>query len=63
MYVAARTGFSLMGAGSGTYERVGVLFVVGGASLAAYLGTALLLRAEELRYAVALSWHRSATAE
>jgi putative peptidoglycan lipid II flippase len=45
---------AVVGVGSGTIERVGVVGVVGGASLAAYLGVAMLLRAEELNSALAL---------
>jgi hypothetical protein len=44
-------------------ERAVILAVVGGASLATYLGTAFLLRAEELKSAVALLRRRVAEAE
>jgi putative peptidoglycan lipid II flippase len=54
MYAVARGGTALLGAGSGTLERILILAFVGGASLAAYLGAALLLKAEELKPAAAL---------
>src|SRR5215210_4139816 len=54
MYAVARGGMALLGDGSGTLERAFIVAVVGGVSLAAYLGVALLLKAEELKPAVAL---------
>lgn len=48
MYAAAWAGISLFGSGYGTLDRALILMVVGGASLVAYLGTSLLLKAEEL---------------
>jgi putative peptidoglycan lipid II flippase len=54
MYAVARGGTALFGVGSGTLERALIIAVVGGVSLAAYLGVALALRAEELKPAVAL---------
>ncbi len=54
MYVVARGGTALLGVGSGTLERAFVIAVAGGVSLAAYLGVAFLLKAEELRPAAAL---------
>jgi putative peptidoglycan lipid II flippase len=54
MYAVARAGTILLGEGSGSLERVFILAAVGGASLAAYLAVAFLLRTEELTSAVAL---------
>jgi putative peptidoglycan lipid II flippase len=54
MYAVARGGTALLGVGSGVLERALILTVVGGASLAAYLGAAFLLKAEELKPAAAL---------
>ena len=54
MYAVARGGTALLGVGSETLERAFIIAVVGGVSLAAYLGVALLLKAEELKPAVAL---------
>src|SRR5215218_5189391 len=54
MYAVARGGTALLGVGSETLERAFITAVVGGVSLAAYLGVALLLKAEELKPAVAL---------
>jgi putative peptidoglycan lipid II flippase len=54
MYVVARGGTALLGVGSGTLERAFIIAAVGGVSLAAYLGMALVLKAEELKPAVAL---------
>jgi putative peptidoglycan lipid II flippase len=54
MYAVARGGTALLGVGSGALERALILTVVGGASLAAYLGAAFLLKAEELKPAAAL---------
>jgi hypothetical protein len=48
MYVVARGGLLLVGAGSGFLERALVVSTVGAAALAAYLGVALLLKTEEL---------------
>src|SRR5215212_353074 len=63
MYVVALFGTSLLGEGSNALERAGILVVAGGASLAAYLGTAFLLKAEELKSAIALLRRRVAGAE
>ncbi|MBA2441027.1 MAG: hypothetical protein H0V53_01280, partial [Rubrobacter sp.] len=60
MYAVARGGLYLFGDGSGFTERLVVLAAVGGASLAAYLGAAYLLRAEEIKSA-ALLLHRRGT--
>jgi putative peptidoglycan lipid II flippase len=49
MYAVATAGTTLLGTGTDFAERSLVLLVVGGASLAAYLGAALVLRAEELK--------------
>ena len=54
MYAVARGGTALLGVGSGTLERTFIIAVVGGVSLAAYLGMALVLKAEELKPAVAV---------
>jgi peptidoglycan biosynthesis protein MviN/MurJ (putative lipid II flippase) len=54
MYAVAWGGTALLGVGSGTLERALILTFVGGTSIAAYLGVALLLRTEELNSAVAL---------
>lgn len=63
MYAVARTGTALFGVGASFPERLLILAGVGGASLAAYLGAAYLLRAEELRSALALLRRRTAGAE
>jgi putative peptidoglycan lipid II flippase len=60
MYVVARTGSFLLGAGSDLAERLFILATVGGASLAVYMGVAYLLRTEELASAFALLRRRSA---
>jgi len=60
MYTVARIGTSLLGMGSDFAERLLILVTVGGASLAAYLGVAFLLRTEELQSALALLRRRSA---
>jgi putative peptidoglycan lipid II flippase len=62
MYAVAWGGMALMGVGSGPLERLLVLAVVGGASLAAYLGVALLLRTEELNSALTLLRRRGTEA-
>ena len=58
MYAVAWGGVAFLGEGSGLLDRVFIVAVVGGASLAAYLGVALLLRVEEMRYAVSLLLRR-----
>ena len=60
MYVVARTGILLLGAGSDVIERLFILVTVGGASLAVYTGVAYLLRTEELESAFTLLRRRSA---
>ena len=60
MYAVARGGLLLTGAGSGTLDRAVILALVGGGALAAYLGTALLLRTEEIGSAGALLRSRAA---
>jgi putative peptidoglycan lipid II flippase len=60
MYLVARTGTLLLGAGSDLPERLFILITVGGASLAAYTGVAYLLRTEELESALTLLRRRSA---
>lgn len=54
MYAVARLGVHVMGTGSSASERALVLTLVGGTSLATYVGIALLLRMEELRTMVSL---------
>jgi putative peptidoglycan lipid II flippase len=54
MYVVARTGTLLLGAGSDLTERLFILVTIGGASLAVYIGVAFLLRTEELESAFTL---------
>jgi putative peptidoglycan lipid II flippase len=63
MYAVAWGGTALLGVGSGFLERAVILSVVGGASLAVYLGAAFLLGAEELKSAVALLRRRVNEAE
>ncbi len=63
MYVIARVGLLLTGAGSGTLDRALILALVGGAALAAYLGVALVLRTEEIRSAGALLRSRTAKSQ
>ncbi|HEX7170545.1 MAG TPA: murein biosynthesis integral membrane protein MurJ [Rubrobacter sp.] len=60
MYAVARLGTSLLGVGTTFAERLFVLIVVGGVSLAAYLGVAFLLGAEEPKSVVTLLRRRSA---
>jgi putative peptidoglycan lipid II flippase len=60
MYAVAWGGTAVFGTGSDALGRALILTAVGGASLAAYLGVAYLLRAEELRSAVALLRRRRA---
>ena len=54
MFAVARTGTVLLGVGSNTLERALVLAAAGGASLAVYVGVALALGTEELKFVVAL---------
>lgn len=63
MYAVARLGVSLTGTGYSAAERALVLALAGGASLAAYLGIALVLRAEEVRSVVSLLRARGRSAE
>lgn len=58
MYVVARGGTALLGTGSEPLGQALVILVVGGASVAAYLGVAFVLRAEELRAAIDLARRR-----
>jgi putative peptidoglycan lipid II flippase len=51
MYAVARAGTAILGTGSDILERVVILLVVGGVSLAAYLGVAYLLGTEEFKAA------------
>src|SRR5919112_2681284 len=63
MYAVAWVGTALLGTGSGFLERAAILAVVGSASLAAYLGAAYLLGAEELKSAINLLRRRVDEAE
>jgi putative peptidoglycan lipid II flippase len=63
MYVVAWGGTVLLGGGSGLLERAVILAVIGSASLVAYLGMTFLLKAEELKPAVALLRRRVTEAE
>ncbi len=63
MYVVAWAGTALFGVGASFPERLLILAGIGGASLAAYLGAAYLLRVEELRSALVLLRRRKAGAE
>jgi putative peptidoglycan lipid II flippase len=54
MYAVARGGTTALGTGSDAAGRALILAVVGGASLAAYLGVAYALKTEELKSAVGL---------
>jgi putative peptidoglycan lipid II flippase len=60
MYAVAWGGVALLGEGSESLQRALLVVVVGGTSLGAYLGAAFLLRAEELKSAVALLRRRRA---
>lgn len=60
MYAVSLAGTALLGMGSNTLDRLAILAVVGGASLAAYLAIAYALKAEELSPAVALVKRRFA---
>lgn len=62
MYAVAWAGTMLLGVGSGFLDRAIILTVVGSASLAAYLGAAFLLGAEELKSVVALFRRRAGIA-
>ena len=63
MYAVAWGGTAILGVGSGALERIFILTVVGGGSLAAYLGVAFVLKTEELKPAVALLRRRIARAD
>jgi len=60
MYAVAATGTSILGNGSDFTGRLLVLLAVGGASLAAYLGAAFVLRTEELKSVAGLLRRRNA---
>jgi putative peptidoglycan lipid II flippase len=60
MYAVARIGTALLGVGSTFQERLLVLVLVGGASLAVYVAVAFLLGTEELKSVVALLRRRRA---
>jgi putative peptidoglycan lipid II flippase len=60
MYAVAWGGVALLGVGSGALDRAVIITLVGGASLAAYLGVAFLLKAEELKPAAILLRRRAA---
>ena len=59
MYAVARGGTALLGGGSETLERAAILGLVGGISLAAYLGVASLLKTEEMSAVTALLRRRT----
>lgn len=59
MYAVAEVGLLLLGEGASVFERITVLALVGGLSVAAYLAAAYLLKIEELRSAVSLLKRRS----
>jgi putative peptidoglycan lipid II flippase len=59
MYAVAWGGVALLGVGSDVFGRILVIAVVGGVSLAAYLGVALLLKADELKPAAGLLRRRA----
>ena len=63
MYAVAYAGTILLGTGSGALDRLAILAVVGGTSLAAYLVVAFALKAEELSPAVALFKRRFTRAQ
>jgi hypothetical protein len=63
MYGVAWIGTMLLGVGINSLDRVIILTVVGSASLAAYLGVAFLLGAEELKSVIALFRRRIGAAE
>jgi putative peptidoglycan lipid II flippase len=63
MYAVAWGGMAIFGPGSGLPERAAILALVGGASLAVYLGVAFLIEAEELKAAVALLRRRTIRAD
>ena len=60
MYAVALAGTSLLGTGSNFSGRLLVLLTVGGASLAAYLAVAFVLRTEELKSVAGLLRRRGA---
>jgi putative peptidoglycan lipid II flippase len=60
MYAVAWGGLFLTGTGSGTLERAGVVVLVGGIALAAYLGVSLLLKADEMGPVLSLLRRRAA---
>lgn len=49
MYGVALLGTEILGTGSNSWDRLLILLLAGGTSVAAYLGVALALRAEEIR--------------
>jgi putative peptidoglycan lipid II flippase len=60
MYAVATAGTALLGTGSDFAGRLLILLVVGGASVAAYLGVAFALGTEELKSVASLLRRRSA---
>jgi putative peptidoglycan lipid II flippase len=62
MYAVARGSLWLIGAGPGLADRAVILIFVGGAALAAYFGTSLLLKVEELGSTITLLRKRSVNA-
>lgn len=63
MYAVAWGGTTLLGLGTGPLERALVILVVGGVSVAAYIGVAFALRAEELQAAIDLARRRLRSTE
>ena len=58
MYGVARGGTMLLGTGAGTLDQALIILIVGSVSVAAYVGVAFLLRAEELQAAVEMAKRR-----
>ncbi|CAN5684018.1 murein biosynthesis integral membrane protein MurJ [soil metagenome] len=54
MYAVSQAGTILLGTGAGALGRALIIVTVGGTSLAAYLGAAFLLKAEEISWAATL---------
>jgi putative peptidoglycan lipid II flippase len=63
MYAVAWGGTAFLGTGTGTLDRAVVILVVGSTAVAAYVGVAYALRAEELRAAVDLARRRLRSTE
>lgn len=63
MYAVAWGGSALLGTGTGPLGRALIIAAVGGVSLAAYLGVAFLLKAEEISWVTALLRRKMGGAE